>query len=165
MYTHKAKETKNSSSNSGSTQQLISTLTPFSGTHNESFSQSMELPLENSKTWNLLVLYFLRTNQWECIPVFGTLMIGPREVVWSKPIGLKLLSLPRTVASTKKLVFGRMASRLVLMSRNKGPLARGCPRSLTQLLKKGWDGCRGTTWSIIIVQMRRDFLKVFQRSV
>ena len=127
-----------------------------------SVSQWMVFQLESSKTWNQRVSLTLRTSQWEFTQAFGMLMIGPQGVVWSRQIGVRLLSLPPMGTSKPRLVFGPLVHLLVVPIPYR--LIHGSTKSWILLVKKIWNGYKKITWFITTVPMLRGFPKAFHQS-
>ena len=122
-------------------------------------------PLESSRMRNRWEYHFLKISQWGYIRVYGMLMIGQQGVVLSKLTGVKLLSLLLTETLRPMLVLWLPGSRLALARHLQEGIRRGYPRSWIIQSRRGWDGRKRITWSIITAQSPKGFHKGFHQSV
>lgn len=180
----KGKETESNSSISGSTQPRIFTLTPLSGDLNTSCKDSsinlssilnekrrscLDFDLLSADSWWTIyqlecstmqrssVFLSQKGNRWESTRACGMQTIGPREVVWSRLTGPRLLSQLTTEDSMLRLApflqDVTLSSRVLLVMVN-------CKWRTSSMLMVGGDsdGFRSTSWSIIIVLISKGSL-------
>lgn len=123
----------------------------------------MVLPLESSRTRNRVAFHSQRTRQWDWPLVSGMLTIGQQgEGLW-RQIGAKRHSLLPTETlmpirhvsgqGTIEHLHAALHHRRVL----KQLVMNGSQKILIQLGRRGWDGCKRTTWSITTALIPRDF--------
>ena len=119
----------------------------------------MALPLESSRTQSQLGFHSQRTSQWGYTQVFGMLMIGQQGVDLSRQTGAKHPSLLHTETSKLMLAHGLLEHLLVVQLLLHLPpiVVYGFHNSWIVQVKRGWNGCRRTTWYIITAQTLRGF--------